>query len=216
MSSTSNPSTYMNAARPVIRTGRILYTNPSMGYYSIMPDAFTSGIDGVVHCIDNNIYDAVGNGISVAAMYPIGTTVQYVSKETTETPIPSSLVSIIGTDKTIPDNANSTAHIAWCLGGDPKSIKAENDIVLNAYIQVQGGILQLKDRAFGAPLDMSDGEYVLSGSLKNHLYIGYGVSALSGGYDNNLSFFTESNGCVFSTEGYYIHDTIEAHLSFLQ
>ena len=209
MSSTYNPSTYMNAARPVIRTGRILYTNPSMGYYSIMPDAFTSGIDGVVHCIDNNIYDAVGNGISVAAMYPIGTTVQYVSKETTETPIPSSLVSIIGTDKTIPDNANSTAHIAWCLGGDPKSIKAENDIVLNAYIQVQGGILQLKDRAFGAPLDMSDGEYVLSGSLKNHLYIGYGVSALSGGYDNNLSFFTESNGCVFSTEGYYIHDTIE-------
>lgn len=205
--SNSGLSKNLNPTRPVIRTGRVLYSNPSLGYYAVLPDSTTSGMDGIRHSIDTGMYDFFGSGVSVCTPYSVGTPVIYTDKEATGEPIPNDFITVIGTGKYMPTTPNSDASCAWVMCTDTLSISGENDIANNAYIGVQSTD-SIKDRSFGTPLDLSEGSYLIAGALKNYIHVGYGISVISGGYDNNLSFFTETNGCVFSTGGYYIHDTL--------
>lgn len=189
------------------RTGRVIYSNPSMGYYAVLPDDSPVGVDGVLTAMSVNAFDPVGAGITVSSPYSVGASVRYI-QQTNDKISPTDVVPIIGTDRYVHESTDGLCHTPWTICGDLKSIFGNNDLVTDAYLKVQNLHLTIKDRSFGTPLDMSEGEYVINGALKNYLYVGYGVSAIGGGYDNNLSFFTETNGCVFSTGGYYIHDTL--------
>ena len=196
-----------NTTSSPTRTGRVIYSNPSMGYYAVLPDDSPVGVDGVLTAMSSNAFDSVGAGITVSSPYSVGTSVRYIQQDCDKVS-PTDVVPIIGADRYVHESTDGLCHTPWTIGGDLNAIFGNNDIVTDAYLKVQNLHLTIKDRSFGTPLDMSEGEYAINGALKNYMYIGYGVSAIGGGYDNNLTFFTETNGCVFSTGGYYIHDTL--------
>lgn len=193
--------------RPVIQTGRVLYSNPSIGYYEILPDNRPNGLDGTIQAFDVNTFSHYGSGVSVTNAYPTGTPVFYYSFETNfGDPLQRSQAIILGADKQIP-LMGSVRFPSFTIGNDEYAISSKLDTVSNAFIEIQS-TNSIKDRAYGAASDLCPGEYLVSGALKNNIYVGYGVTSISGGYNNNLTFFTESNGCVFSSGNYFIKDTI--------
>ena len=192
---------------PAIGTGRILYSNPDLGYYEILPDDTTACVDGTIQAMDGNVCDFYGSGITVASPYSVGTSVTYIKTTLPGEAIPTTSYIIVGTNKLFETNIEADMHKGWDICIDKNVISTNTDIVLNAFLQLQTD-LKYYDRSYGVASDLGEGDYLVAGSLKNNLRVGQGVISVSGGYINDLTFFTETNGCVFSTEGYYIHDTL--------
>ena len=193
--------------RPVIQTGRVLYSNPKLGYYEILPDSTINGVDGTIQAIDTRSYPIFGSGVSVNTPYPTGTPVLFFTFDRNNgEPVPRHEAVIIGADKLYPIKGDYR-YPPFTLGNDSLSIFDNTDLVQNVYLNIQNNNL-VKNRSYNTAQDLCDGDFAVTGTLKNGLYTGYGITSVSGSYNNNLMFFTESNGCVFSTGNYYINDSI--------
>lgn len=193
--------------RPVIQTGRVLYSNPKLGYYEIIPDSTINGVDGTIQAIDARSFPFSGSGITVNNPYPTGTPIIYCTFDRNNgEPLPRHEAIILGADKFHPI-VSQYIYPSFTLGNDTLSIVDSTDTVQSAYLNIQN-IDLIKDRSYNAPLDLCDGDYAITGVLKNSIYVGYGITSLNGSYNNNLTFYTESNGCVFSTGNYYINDSL--------